>query len=185
MVGVALAFAVLDLTGSVTDLGLVFAAKTIPLVVFLLVGGVLADRLPRRAVMLTADLVRLTTQGVIAVLLISGHATIWELALTQAVYGAATAFFNPASTGLIPAVISPGRLQQANALRALAMAVGNVAGPALAGILVAAASPGWALAVDAVSFGASAVFLALLRLPVLKRRPRSRSSTSCTRAGAR
>ena len=169
MVGVALAFAVLDLTGSVTDLGLVFAARTIPLVVFLLVGGVLADRLPRRAVMLTADVVRLTTQGVIAVLLISGHATIWELALTQAVYGAATAFFNPASTGLIPAVISPGRLQQANALRALAMAVGNVAGPALAGILVAAASPGWALAVDAVSFGASAVFLALLRLPVSKR----------------
>ena len=71
MVGVALAFAVLDLTGSVTDLGIVFAARTIPLVVFLLVGGVFADRLPRRAVMLTADLVRLTTQGVIAVLLIS------------------------------------------------------------------------------------------------------------------
>jgi MFS family permease len=169
MVGVALAFAVLDLTGSVTDLGLVFAARTIPLLVFLLVGGVFADRLPRRAVMLTADLVRLTTQAVIAALLISGQATVWELALSQAVYGAATAFFNPASTGLIPAVISPGRLQQANALRSLAMAAGGVAGPAIAGILVAAASPGWALAVDSASFAVSAVFLAQLRVPAQER----------------
>jgi MFS family permease len=123
MVGVALSFAVLDLTGSVTDLGLVLAARTIPLVVFLLVGGVFADRLPRRAVMLTADLVRFGTQGVIAALLIAGHATIWQLAATQAVYGTATAFFNPASTGLIPTVISPGRLHHANALRGLAMAL--------------------------------------------------------------
>lgn len=171
MVGVALSFAVLDLTGSVTDLGVVFAARTIPLVVFLLVGGVFADRLPRRAVMLTADLVRLGTQGVIAALLISGHATIWQLAASQAVYGTATAFFNPASTGLIPSVISPGRLQHANALRGLAMASGNVAGPALAGVLVAASSPGWALAVDAGSFGVGALFLSMLRLPVLQRPP--------------
>lgn len=171
MVGVALSFAVLDLTGSVTDLGLVFAARTIPLVVFLLVGGVFADRLPRRAVMLTADLVRLGTQGVIAALLIAGHATIWQLAATQAVYGTATAFFNPASTGLIPTVISPGRLHHANALRGLAMASGNVAGPALAGVLVAASSPGWALAVDAASFGVSAFFLARLHLPVRERLP--------------
>ena len=171
MVGVALAFAVLDLTGSIGDLGLVFAARTIPMVVFLLVGGVFADRLPRRAVMLNADVARLVTQGTIAVLLISGRAQIWQLVLTQAVYGTATAFFNPASTGLIPSVVSPGRLQQANALRALAMASGSVAGPALAGILVAAASPGWALAVDAASFGVSAVFLALLHLPPHERVP--------------
>ena len=115
--------------------------------------------------MLNADVARLIMQGTIAVLLISGHAQIWQLVLTQAVYGTATAFFNPASTGLVPSVVSPGRLQQANALRALSMAAGNVAGPALAGILVAVASPGWALAVDAVSFGVSAVFLALLHLP--------------------
>jgi predicted MFS family arabinose efflux permease len=171
MVGVALAFAVLDLTGSISDLGYVFAARTIPLVVFLLVGGVFADRLPRRAVMLTADVVRLGAQGAMAALLISGHAQLWHLIVTQAVYGSAAAFFNPASTGLIPAVVSPGRLQQANALRALAMAAGSVAGPVLSGILVAAASPGWALAVDAASFGASAVFLAMLRLPVHEKAP--------------
>jgi MFS family permease len=173
MVGVALAFAVLDLTGSVTDLGIVFAARTIPLVVFLLVGGVFADRLPRRAVMLTADLVRLSTQGAIAALLITGHAAIWQLALTQAVYGTATAFFNPASTGLIPSVISAGRLQQANALRALAQATGAVAGPAVAGILVAAASPGWALALDSASFAASAFFLARLHVPEREPAPKS------------
>ncbi len=171
MVGVALAFAVLDLTGSITDLGIVFAARTIPLVVFLLVGGVFADRLPRRAVMLTADLVRLTTQGVIAALLITGHAVIWQLAVTQAIYGTATAFFNPASTGLIPSVISPARLQQANALRALAQAAGSVAGPAVAGILVAAASPGWALAVDSASFAASAFYLARLHVPEREKAP--------------
>jgi MFS family permease len=171
MVGVALSFAVLDLTGSISDLGLVFAARTIPTVVFLLVGGVFADRLPRRAVMLNADIARLITQGTIAILLISGRAQLWQLILTQAVYGTATAFFNPASTGLTPSVVSPGRLQQANALRALAMATGSVIGPALAGILVAAASPGWALAVDSVTFGVSAIFLALLHLPAHERVP--------------
>src|SRR5438874_11060578 len=71
MVGVALAFAVLDLTGSVSDLGFVLAAQTVPLVAFLLVGGVVADRLPRRAVMVAADLPRLVTQGTLAALLIS------------------------------------------------------------------------------------------------------------------
>jgi predicted MFS family arabinose efflux permease len=171
MVGVALSFAILDLTGSVSDLGFVFAARTIPLVVFLLVGGVFADRMPRRAVMLTADAIRLATQGVIAALLISGHAQIWELVVTQAFYGMATAFFNPASTGLIPTVVSAARLQQANALRGLSMAAGNVAGPALAGVLVATASPGWALAVDSASFGVSAFFLARLRLPAHERLP--------------
>ncbi len=171
MVGVALAFAVLDLTGSVSDLGYVFAGRTIPLVVFLLAGGVFADRLPRRAVMLSADVVRLASLGAIAALLISGHARLWELVVTQAFHGTATAFFNPASTGLIPTVVSARRLQQANALRGVAMASGNVAGPAVAGVLVAAASPGWALAFDAASFGVSALFLARLRLAPPERMP--------------
>jgi len=93
MVGVALAFAVLELTSSVSDLGYVFAGRTIPLVVFLLAGGVFADRLPRRAVMLIADVSRLGSQGVMAALLISGHARLWELVVTQALHGTATAFF--------------------------------------------------------------------------------------------
>ena len=166
MVTIALAFAVLDLTGSVSDLGWVIAAKTAPLVAFLLVGGVFADRLPRRAVMLTADLVRLGSQGAVAVLLLTHSARIWQIAVLQAVAGSASAFFNPASTGLTPLTVSAERLQQANTLRGISMASAGIVGPAIGGALVAGVGPGWAIAVDAASFGVSAFFLSLLRLPV-------------------
>jgi predicted MFS family arabinose efflux permease len=156
---------VLDLTGSATDLGYVFAAKTVPLVAFLLVGGVFSDRLPRRAVMLAADVVRLGTQGSVALLVLTHHAQLWQLVILQALSGTATAFFNPASTGLTPLTVSPERLQEANALRGLAMASTGIVGSALAGVLVATVGPGWALAIDASSFGVSAFFLAQLRLP--------------------
>jgi len=162
---IALAFAVLDLTGSATDLGIVYAAKAIPLVAFLLVGGVFADRLPRRAVMIGADVTRMGAQGAVAALVLSHHAQIWQIALLQAVSGTATAFFNPASTGLTPLTISPERLQQANALRGVSMSASGLVGLALGGTLVSVVGPGWALAVDAASFGASAFFLYLLRLP--------------------
>ncbi len=158
MVPVALTFAVLDLTGSATDLGVVLAARTLALVGSLLIGGVVADRLSRRTVMIGADLVRLLAQGTIAVLLISGHATVPELVVSQAVLGAGTGFFNPASSGLIPVVAGSG-LQQANSLRGMAMAAGNIAGPAIAGVLVVASSPGVALLIDAASYGASALLL--------------------------
>jgi hypothetical protein len=165
MVNVALAFAVLDLTGSASDLGLVLAARTVPLVAFLLAGGVVADRLPRRAVMVCADIARLAGQGAIAALLIGGVAHVWSLAALSAVSGLASAFFNPASTGLVPSVVSGERLQHANALRGLAMAAGSIAGPALAGVLVASVGAGWALATDAATFGVSALCLAKLPLP--------------------
>jgi MFS family permease len=165
MVGVALAFAVLDLTGSPADLGYVLAARSVPLVAGLLIGGVIADRLPRRRIMVTADLVRFAGQATMATLLISGHARIWELIVLQALHGGAAATFNPASTGLVPSIVTGGRLQQANALRGLAISIGDIAGPVLAGALVAAASPGWAIAVDAATFAVSAITLTRLRLP--------------------
>jgi MFS family permease len=165
MVGVALSFAVLDLTGSVSDLGFVLAAQTVPLVLFLLIGGTIADRLPRRAVMLVSDSARCLTQGVLAALLISGHAELWHLLALQFLGGTATAFFLPAVTGLTPQVVPSEHLQEANALRSLASSAGNIGGPALAGVLVATSGPGWALAVDAASFGVSAIALASLRLP--------------------
>jgi|SRR5581483_455015 len=168
---VALAWAVLDLTGSPTDLGFVIGAKTLPLVVFLLVGGVFADRLPRRAVMLSADVVRMGCQGAVAALLLTHNARIWQLIVLQALSGTATAFFNPASTGLTPMTVSVARLQQANALRGISMAVAGVFGFAISGVLVATIGPGWSLAVDAASFGWSAVFLAQLRLPAHTRLP--------------
>jgi MFS family permease len=96
-------------------------------------------------------------------------AEVWQLAALSAVTGSATAFFNPASTGLMPAVVSPARLQQANALRGLAMAAGQIAGPALAGVLVAGAGAGWALAVDAATFAVSVAFLLRLHVPPMAR----------------
>jgi MFS family permease len=161
----ALAWAVLDLTGSATDYGLVVAAKTAPLVVFLLVGGVFADRLPRRAVMLTADAFRMVVQAATALLLLTHNAHIWELIVLQALAGTATAFFNPASTGLTPMTVSPGRLQEANALRGLSQASTLFLAPALAAILIVTLGPGYALAIDAASFGVSAFYLARLHLP--------------------
>jgi MFS family permease len=132
----ALAWAVLDLTGSARDLGFVLAAKAAPLVVFLLAGGVVADRLPRRGVMLTADVARLAIQAATAALLLSHTARIWELIVLQGFAGAGTAFFNPASTGLTPMTVSAGRLQQANALSGMSTGLAQFAGPALAGLLV-------------------------------------------------
>jgi MFS family permease len=161
----ALAWAVLDLTGSARDLGFVLAAKIAPLVVFLLVGGVFADRLPRRGVMVTADVARLAVQGATAALLLSHSARIWELVVLQALAGTGTAFFNPASTGLTPMTVSAGRLQEANALRGMSMASMQFAGPALAGLLIVTVGPGYALAIDAASFGVSAFYLARLHLP--------------------
>jgi MFS family permease len=165
MVGVALAFAVLSLTDSPAALGLVLAARTVPLVLLMPAGGVFADRLSRRAVMIAADLVRLGTQGATAALLIAGVAEVWMLAALAALGGAASAFFTPAAMGLLPSVVAPERLQEANGLRGVALSAGEVAGPLLAGALVAGPGPGWALAVDAATFGLSALFLVGLRLP--------------------
>lgn len=161
---VALAFAVLAI-GTASDLGYVFAARAVPLVGFLLAGGVFADRLSRRAVMLAADVTRMGCQAGTAALVLAHVAQVWEVAVLQAVSGAATAFFNPASTGLTPMTVSAERLQQANALRGISMSAAGLVGLAFGGILVAAAGPGWALVIDAASFGVSAFYLARLRLP--------------------
>lgn len=165
MVAVALAFAVLGLGGSASAVGLVLASGMVALVGALLIGGVVADRTSRRAVMVSADLVRLTSQGAMAALLIAGAADVWMLAVLAGITGAATGFFNPASTGLLPTLVAPEHLQQANGLRATAMSAGEILGPLVAGVLVASASAGWALAIDAVTFGISAVLLSQLRLP--------------------
>jgi len=162
---VALAFAILDLTGRAADLGYVFAARSVPLVGFLLIGGVFADRFPRRAVMIGADVIRLGTQAMTAVLLFSGEARIWEIAALQALHGMATAFFNPAATGLTPQVVTAERLQDANGLRGLSMSASGIAGPAISAALVAGVGAGWALGADSITFLVSAVCLARLKLP--------------------
>lgn len=172
LVPVALVFGVLEATGSATDVGLVLGAGLVPRVVFVLAGGVWADRLPRQLVMLGADVVRGGAQGVLAVLLLSGTARLWPLALLSAVYGAANAFFRPASTAVVPHTVSVDRLQQANALMGLSRSGVGIVGPAIAGVLVATIGAGWVFVVDSATFAVSALTLALLGLSA----PRARAA---------
>jgi predicted MFS family arabinose efflux permease len=146
----------------------VLGAAWVPTVGFLLFGGVLADRFPRRRVMIAADLARFASQGTAALLLLTGTAEIWHLIVVQVVRGAAASVFDPAITGLIPETVSSERLQQANALRVVARSAAMLAGPATAGLIVTAAGPGWALGVDAVTFAVSAALLALMRAAALR-----------------
>jgi MFS family permease len=182
---VAIAFAILDLTGSATDLGIVLAANSLAVTALILAGGVWADRLSPRVAMLGSDLVRMVAMGLIAALLISGAAEIWQLALLYAIEGAATAFFYPASTAIVPQVVPGHRLQDANALLNLSRHTGKVAGPALAGILLALGSPGSALAVDAATFAVSAACLAGVRAPRLRGAAEGSSFLSDLRHGWR
>jgi MFS family permease len=163
LVPVALAFAVLDLTGSAVDLGLVLGAGVATRLSLLLVAGVWADRLPRQRVMLAADLLRCATQSAMAVLLLTGSARVWAVAVLVVLYGAGDAFFSPAATALLPQVTTRDRLQDANALMSLARNVCWAVGPGLAGLVVQGAGPGWVFAVDACTFGASALALSGVR----------------------
>jgi MFS family permease len=165
LVPIALAFAVLDLTGSATDLGLVVASKTVPTLLLVGYAGVWADRLPRQLVMLTSDSVRAVSQGLAAALLLSQHVQIWELCALQAVYGSANAFFQPAVGGLVPTIVAKEGRRQANALMSLSGNITGVAGPAIGGTLVALANPGFALAIDAGTFVVSALSLSRMRIP--------------------
>ncbi len=173
IVPVALTFAVLDL-GDATDLGLVLGSSSLARVVFLVAGGVWADRLPRQLVMMAADVVRAAVQALLAVAFFTDSIRIWQLAVGSALFGAAGAFFNPASTGLVPELVSRERLQEANALLGLARSAIEVFGPVVSGIVVATLGFGVVFAVDAASFVASFACLAAMRLPQrLRRRERT------------
>jgi MFS family permease len=166
MAPVALAFAVLNtLHGSATDLGLVLTVRQVPVVLLLLLGGLLADRLPRHHVMVASNLVSGASQAVTATLLLMGHAKLWHLAALAAVNGASSAFFFPASTGVIPQTVPASMLQQANATLRLSLNATNIGGYAVGGILVAATSPGWAIAADAVAYGLAALAIGAMNLP--------------------
>jgi MFS family permease len=166
MAPLALAFAVLNtLHGSATDLGLVLAARQIPTVVFLLYGGVWADRLPRHRVMVASNVLSGASQAAAASLLLSGHASVWNLAALASVNGMSSAFFFPASTGIVPQTVPVALLQQANATLRLSINATNIIGAAIGGLLVAATSPGWAIAFDAVTYVLAALTIGAMHLP--------------------
>lgn len=153
-----------DLHGGPKWLGIVLAANLVGGGAVTLAGGVWADRLPRRLVLIAADLTRLLTQSVTAVLLFSGTAQAWELAILQGMAGAAAGFFNPASTALIPQTVSAERLQQANALVGFSQSATRIFGPSLSGLLIAVAGAGWVFAVDAGSFLFSVAFVTAMKV---------------------
>jgi MFS family permease len=167
MSATALAFAVLGSGYGATGLGVVFASGIVPEIAFMLAGGLFADRLGRRQVMLTADLARTVSQGTLAALVFAGSPPIWAFAGLTAVVGAGNAFFTPALTGLTVEVARKEELSDANAVFGMANSGANVVGPALAGILISLTTPATVLAIDAATYLGGAIALAGLRLPTL------------------
>jgi MFS family permease len=162
---IAVAFAVLGITNSASDVGYAFAAWTLAQISTLLVGGVVADRLPRRRVMIGSDTANFCVRAAMGALLVAGSMDVRVLIALQAVGGAATAFYSPASTGLVPETVPAPLLQQANGLMSIARYAAFPLGAAVGGTLVATIGAGWALLLDAGTYATSALLLSRMRLP--------------------
>ena len=161
---IALAFGVLALPGATpTSLSIVLAAQAIPLVLMLPFGGVIADRLGRARVIMVTDALVSVFVMTMAILLITGHANVPILAILGALSGLLNGMWYPAMSGLTPDVVPDEQLQSANALVSIATNVGFIAGNALGGVLVALVGPGWAIAIDSLSFVFSAALIYSIR----------------------
>ena len=181
---IALAFAVLGQPGgTAAKLGIVMASEAAAQVVFLLLGGALADRLSRYRLMVASDLTACAAQGSIAALFISGTAPLGLVAALSAVTGAASGIFYPAARGLIPHIVDAAQLQSANALIRLSQNSASLAGAAAAGVIVAGAGAGWGLAIDAASFLISAGLVLTSRAPRARHAERSATIAADLRDG--
>ncbi|MGW1840332.1 MFS transporter [Streptomyces sp. NPDC002067] len=159
---IATAFAVLGAGGSATDVGLVAAARTVPLIALVLVGGALADRLPRHRVMVAANALSALSQGAFALLVLTGEPRLWQMAALAALGGTGQAFFAPASEGMVLASVSGEHSGRAFAVFRMGMNGANIGGAALGGALIAAVGPGWVLAADAAAFACAGALRAFL-----------------------
>lgn len=165
MSSIALAFAVLEIDNDARSLSIVLAAFTVSNIVFVLFGGVIADRLPRALIIQACYVVDILSIGTIAALLFTGTATIPLLVVLSIVNGASTAFVLPAMQGIIPQLTTPEHLQQANAMLSFVRSAVTIGGPIIAGILVASAGPAWAMVVQAAGWVIAIPVLALVKLP--------------------
>jgi predicted MFS family arabinose efflux permease len=170
---IAVAFAVLDLGGSATAVGLSFAAWTVAQVATLAFGGVIGDRFQRRIVMISSDVGSTAVRAAMGVLLVTGHAHVWELIALQALGGASVAFYNPAFYGLVPEVVPKEQLQEANSLLGIARYAAFPLGAAAGGTIVATVGSGTALLFDAGTYAASALLLSLMRVESVVRARKS------------
>jgi predicted MFS family arabinose efflux permease len=162
LVFVALAIYVTDI-GTPSDVGVVLACHAVPLIGFLLIGGVWADRLPRHLVVVTTDVIRFGLHALLATLIFTGAVEIWHIAVIEACFGTAEAFFRPAVSGLVPQTVPEEEIQPARAAIGTLETLAEFSGPALATALVLGVGAGWAFALDAATFLVSAVFLVRLR----------------------
>jgi MFS family permease len=183
MAGIALTFAVLDLTDSASALGQVLAARTIPMVLFLLFGGVIADRFPRTLVLQLSNLSSAGIQGVVAYLVISGSAELWMLLVLEAVHGLVSALSFPAMASVMPQLVPREQLQSANALMSLSRGGLTILGPTIGAFLVVTVGSGWALAADALTWLVSAVLLTPVKLPARVRSDEPTSTVQELREG--
>ncbi|QIJ61467.1 MFS transporter [Streptomyces sp. JB150] len=159
---IAAAFAVLEAGGDGGDVGLVAAARTLPLVLFLLIGGALADRLPRHRVMVAANLLNCVSQGLFALLVLTGEPRLWQMMLLTALNGTGQAFFSPAAEGMLLSSVRGEQAGRAFAVFRMAMQGAALGGAALGGAMVAAIGPGWVLAADAAAFAVAAALRSFL-----------------------
>ena len=165
MSSIALAFAVLEIDNDARSLSYVLAAFTVSNIVFILFGGVVADRMPRALVIQTCYVIDILSVGAMATLLFTGTATVPLLVMLSIVTGASTAFVMPAMQGIIPQLTTPEHLQQANAMLSFVRSTVTIGGPIIAGILVTAVGPAWAMIVQVVGWLVAIPVLALVKLP--------------------
>lgn len=166
---IAAAYAVIEQGGGATDVGLVAAARTLAMVVFLLVGGAVADRVPRQRVMVLANTANACSQGLFALLVLTGHPALWQMALLTATGGAAQAFFMPASEGMVLSTVDTAHAGKAFSAYRLSANGATIGGAALGGAMIAVSGPGWVLAADAAGFAVAAALRSRLRVAAAKR----------------
>ena len=183
MAPVALAFAVLEVSDSATALGTVLAAHSIPMVLFLLAGGVIADRFGRTLVIQVSNVASGISQLMIAGLVISGQAELWHLIVLTAINGMVAAVSFPALASLLPQMVPFDQLKEANLLVSVQRNALTVVGPAVSGILVVTVGAGWALAIDGATYLVAAALLVRVKIPAPVARERRPSAIAELREG--
>lgn len=163
LVLVAIGLFVTRLTGDPSDVALVLVAYSTPLVLLVLLGGVVADRLPRQRLMVASDVARALLHGTLALLIVTGAVRIWHMVVIGVLFGTAEAFFRPAYTGLVPQTVGEDQIQSAQALTGVSREVAEIVGPALATALVLGVGGAAAFALDAATFVVSALLLSRVR----------------------
>lgn len=166
---IALAWWVLQHTGSAAAMGVVLICSTVPMLLFLLLGGVAVDRLPRLRLMLASDLLQAILVGLTALLAFGQWLELWHVFVMSAIVGLAQAFFYPAYTAVIPDVVPADRLPSANSLRTISLQVAQIIGPGIGAAIIALGGTPLAFALDSLSFLISAACIAAIRQQPLPR----------------